>query len=571
VNSVAPSITGTPQVAQTLTAVNGTWSTYAGAPNGFTYEWDRCTSNGCAVISNAINSSYTLVATDQSANIQLKVTATTIGGRATATSAQTAAVAPPPPPVNVVAPRVTGTAQVNRVLVVQLGTWNGVAPITYTYQWQRCTAASTNCSSIGGATGATYQVTTADVGYALRVTVTASNSGGASSVNTTVTAAAVPLAPINIAPPAISGSATYGSTLTTSDGSWNGGPITYSYQWQLCNPGCADVLGGNANSFVLAAGTVGATLRVVVTATNSGGSTSVTSGSSNAVTDPTGATAGGTTNGGSTGGSTGGGSTGGGSTGGSTGGGSSSGAGAPDLAVSGFVSKTTAVPGDSVTFALTVTDKNGVMAQQLYLNVALAGGLQFVSATMDRGSGCMPVDTAHVQCNLEFLSSASPSAHIQLTTKVVALGAQTLSATATAAQGELTPADNTISVALNATSSSSGTPTGLNGGATTKKQDTKKPTAHALASSGARGRLAKLRFKVYDDHGVANVKATVKRNGHAIMKASTGFGRVAYGSVYYKGWKVPAHAAKGNYSFCVVAADRAGNTSAQSCAPLAVK
>jgi hypothetical protein len=37
------------------------------------------------------------------------------------------------------------------------------------------------------------------------------------------------------------------------------------------------------------------------------------------------------------------------------------------------------------------------------------------------------------------------------------------------------------------------------------------------------------------------------------------------------GWHVPAKAAKGNYSFCVVAVDRAGNKSAQSCAPVALK
>ena len=56
-----------------------------------------------------------------------------------------------------------------------------------------------------------------------------------------------------------------------------------------------------------------------------------------------------------------------------------------------------------------------------------------------------------------------------------------------------------------------------------------------------------------------------------VGKASTGYGPVAYGSVYYLGWQVPARAVKGNYSFCVVAVDRAGNKSAQTCAPLALK
>src|SRR3954451_10823075 len=552
-NSVAPSITGTPQVAQTLTAVNGSWSTYPGVPNGFTYEWDRCSVSGCAAIPNATNSAYTLVGADQGATIQVKVTATTIGGATTATSAQTRAVTPPPPPVNVVAPRVTGTAQVNQILIVQAGTWTGVAPIGYTYQWQRCTPASTSCSAIPGAIGATYRVTTADVGSAVRVAVTATNSGGATSVNTIVTPAAVPLAPVLLAPPIVSGSVTYGSTLTTSDGSWSGGPLTYSYQWQLCNPGCADVLGADDNAFVLGAGTVGGTVRVVVTTTNAGGSTSVTSGATDVVTDPRGATAGGTPSpGGSTGGGgstdgggspgRGGSSTGGG--GGSTGGGSGGGAGAPDLVVSGFASRMSVVTGDTVTFALTVTDKNGVTAQQLHLDLALSAALQYVSATMDRGSGCVPVDAAHVQCSLEFLSSTSPSAHIQVTTKVLAAGTQTLSATASAAQGELAPADNTVSVAVDAVSASTGTPSGLNGNGTpTKAQDKKKPTARALASTGTRGRASKLRFKVYDDHGVAKVTAMVRLSGRAVGTARTGFGPVAYNHVYFLGWKVPAKAA----------------------------
>jgi len=189
---------------------------------------------------------------------------------------------------------------------------------------------------------------------------------------------------------------------------------------------------------------------------------------------------------------------------------------------------------------------------------------------MDRGSGCTPVSAAQVRCNVDFLSSSAPTAHVQITTKVVTAGPQTIIASATSGQGELTPADNTVTVGLNATGST-GAPVGLNGdGTPTKKQDKKAPTSRALASAGRRGRAAQLRFKVYDDNGVAKVTTTVKHNGSIVGTASTGYGPVAYGSIYFLGWKVPARAAKGNYSFCVVAVDRAGNKSAQTCAPLAL-
>ncbi|MDX6425724.1 MAG: hypothetical protein QOD52_1129, partial [Gaiellaceae bacterium] len=187
---------------------------------------------------------------------------------------------------------------------------------------------------------------------------------------------------------------------------------------------------------------------------------------------------------------------------------------------------------------------------------------------------------------LDYLSSDVTTAHLQIVTRVVASTQQTFTATASAAQGEFNAADNTLSLTLNAappattttthtttnTTTTSGLPVGLNGdGTPTRKQDKKKPTARALVTPAKRGAVAKLRFKIYDDHGVAKAIATVKHGSTVVGSASTGFGPVAAGSVYYVGWHVPVKFAKGSYSFCVVAYDRAGNRSAQSCAPLALK
>ena len=65
----------------------------------------------------------------------------------------------------------------------------------YKYQWQRCTARGVACADLAGAFDATYQPVAADVGSALRVVVTAVNTGGSSSSTSPPTAAVLPAAP----------------------------------------------------------------------------------------------------------------------------------------------------------------------------------------------------------------------------------------------------------------------------------------------------------------------------------------------------------------------------------------
>jgi thermitase len=83
-------------------------------------------------------------------------------------------------PTNTVAPSVGGTAQVGQKLIATTGSWSQ-SPSAYAYRWQRCGSTGLNCSPISAATAQTYTVVTADVGSTLRVSVTASNSAGAST------------------------------------------------------------------------------------------------------------------------------------------------------------------------------------------------------------------------------------------------------------------------------------------------------------------------------------------------------------------------------------------------------
>lgn len=86
-------------------------------------------------------------------------------------------------PRNIVAPVITGTAQVGQTLTVTNGTWAGNAA-TYTRQWRR---GSTNVGN--GAT--TYSPVAGDVGSPITCIVTATNSTGAASATSNATAAVI--------------------------------------------------------------------------------------------------------------------------------------------------------------------------------------------------------------------------------------------------------------------------------------------------------------------------------------------------------------------------------------------
>jgi hypothetical protein len=86
-------------------------------------------------------------------------------------------------------------------------------------------------------------------------------------------------APTNTNPPAISGTAREGNTLTTSNGTWTGSP-TFTYQWRRCatdGTGCGDISGADKASYTVVAADVSHTLRVAVTGTNTDGKATATS------------------------------------------------------------------------------------------------------------------------------------------------------------------------------------------------------------------------------------------------------------------------------------------------------
>jgi hypothetical protein len=92
-NTAAPTISGTPQVGQTLTANVGDWS--GTPPLTFTYRWRRCSNTGtsCADISAATAKTYLLTSADEGTTLRVRVMARNSRGATSATSGPTAVIA----------------------------------------------------------------------------------------------------------------------------------------------------------------------------------------------------------------------------------------------------------------------------------------------------------------------------------------------------------------------------------------------------------------------------------------------------------------------------------------------
>jgi hypothetical protein len=278
VNTAAPTISGTAQQGDTLTASKGSWSN---SPSSYGYQWQHCSSSSsCSNISGATGSSYTLQASDVGDTIDVVVTATNIGGSRSATSAQTGSVQAPPPaaPVNTAVPTIGGTAQQGDTLLASRGSWSN-SPSSYAYQWQDCSS-STSCAIISGATSSSYTLQSSDVGYTIDVIVTASNTAGSGSATSAQTGSVQAVSsgggagsPVVTAVPAVTGNVIVGDAVTASSGSWSNSPSSYGYQWQDCvGSSCSSISGATGSSYTVQSSDVGHSLAVVVTATNSSGS-----------------------------------------------------------------------------------------------------------------------------------------------------------------------------------------------------------------------------------------------------------------------------------------------------------
>jgi len=190
-SATPPSITGTTNVGETLTADDGHWP-------GITQlerQWQRCDASGtsCRDIGGESHRTYRLTSDDLGGTIRLEISVRAASGRATEYSDVTDVIAPDPDPTsstsgspgeqhtaphNVTPPSTGSTTPVARTaLVASHGTWQTQDDwLRFVYRWERCETAGGNCTPAGP--GRTYTPTDADAGSTLQVIVTATDEHG---------------------------------------------------------------------------------------------------------------------------------------------------------------------------------------------------------------------------------------------------------------------------------------------------------------------------------------------------------------------------------------------------------
>ncbi|MGA2012891.1 MAG: hypothetical protein ABSH51_20465 [Solirubrobacteraceae bacterium] len=267
-NTVAPVMTGTAQRADALTVTQGTWS---GAGNVYSYQWQRSADGQTwSAISGATGTTWTLGQDDEGEYVRVVVSASNPDGVVSAASNPTATIVSPHPPANTTPPVISGAATRTSTLTATTGTWTGRG-LTYAFQWQH--DAGDGYQNIPGATGSTYTLQASDENTYVRVVVAATNLDATiveASQPTTIVQDAIP---VNVTPPAVTGTALRSFTLTGTPGTWAGLGNSFAYQWQSSTDGQTwnNLPGATTPAYTIGQSDEGTQLRLQVTASNADG------------------------------------------------------------------------------------------------------------------------------------------------------------------------------------------------------------------------------------------------------------------------------------------------------------
>ena len=277
----APTISGTAQVGETLTADTSGIADLDGLTNvSYGYQWVRNDGNSDTDITDATDSSYTLVAADEGQTIKVEVSfADDADNDETLTSAATGEVVARPNGPATGAPTISGTAQVGETLTAStsdIADADGLTNVSYGYQW--IANDGTSDTDITGATDSSYTLAAADEGQIIKVKVSFTDDADNDETLTSAATGEVVARPNSPATgaPTISGTAQVGETLTAStlgiadpDGLTN---VSYGYQW-IANDGTSDtdITGATDSTYTLVSADKGKTIKVLVTFTDDAG------------------------------------------------------------------------------------------------------------------------------------------------------------------------------------------------------------------------------------------------------------------------------------------------------------
>ncbi len=237
-------------------------------PTLTTYQWYRCSASaqigtstslasGCSggAISGATGPTYQFTPYDYGYWVLAEETVTNAMGSATVYSASTTAAIGGTAPTSPTG-QALGAMGSFSVALSNFGSWTAdPAPTSYTVTWYRCSLTSpstagtslpSGCSPVAlgttypaatNVTSVVYTYASADIGYFLLAGIQAYNglTTNVTGYTASTTAKVVAVAPTMTSPPAMTGTAAVGDTLSVSAGAWSGLPTpTITYAWWLC-------------------------------------------------------------------------------------------------------------------------------------------------------------------------------------------------------------------------------------------------------------------------------------------------------------------------------------------------
>ena len=273
-----PTIDGTPQVGETLTADTSPIDDEDGLTNvSYEYQWIAGGSGIDAeppapayilrlTYQRAGGSTYTLAPADEGWTFEVKVSFTDDAGNAESlTSAATGEVEAKPNTTATGLPNISGTPQVGETLTADtsdIDDEDGLDDVSYRYQWVA------GGSNISEATGSSYLLTAGEQGQTIQVLVTFTDDADNQESLTSAETLAVAAKPNTAATgePTISGTPQVDETLTADtsaisdeDGLSN---VSYQYQWLRDD---ADIAGQTNSTYRLVSADQDKTIKVRVT------------------------------------------------------------------------------------------------------------------------------------------------------------------------------------------------------------------------------------------------------------------------------------------------------------------
>ena len=170
----APTISGTAQVGETLTAETSSIADEDGLDDvSYSYQWTRSNGSTYADLAGETGSTYTLVYADQGKTVKVKVSFTDDADNdETLTSEATEVVTAAPNRAATGEPTISGTPNVDQTLTAAtsaIADDDGLTKVSYSYQWLANDGNSD--ADIEDATDSTYTLSVGDVGKTIKVSV----------------------------------------------------------------------------------------------------------------------------------------------------------------------------------------------------------------------------------------------------------------------------------------------------------------------------------------------------------------------------------------------------------------